>query len=51
MNGETANVAQREMPVTAGWYGLTPATGQPAFPYPSRRLTFRDGGLLQVPMA
>jgi len=50
MNGETGNVPQRALPVTAGSYGLTPATGQPAIPYPSRRLTFREGSLLQLPM-
>ena len=51
MNGGTANVAERELPVTAGSCGLTQAAGQPALPYPSRSLTFRDCGLLQVPMA
>jgi hypothetical protein len=53
MSGETANVAQRGLAVTAGWNGLTPATGQPEFRpgYSSRRLTFHEGSLLQLPVA
>jgi len=53
MSGETANVAQRGLAVTAGWNGLTPATGQAAFRpgHSSRRLTLRDGRLLKLPMA